>query len=113
MLTYDLMETVRNTNQWMGASAKALASYPALSMIPHPGVQWMAAWGEVTERTFQRMTARPDWGIPTFTPEDGRDHLVEIDTVIERPFGNLVHFRVVGRPVQPRRVLLVAPMSGH
>ncbi|GHF73400.1 polyhydroxyalkanoate depolymerase [Seohaeicola zhoushanensis] len=113
MSSYDLMETFRNTNQWMGASAKALASYPALSMVPHPGVLMMAAWGEVTERTFMRMIAKPDWGIRTFTHEDGRDHLVEIDTVLEKDFGNLIHFRVVGRPVQPRRVLLVAPMSGH
>ncbi|MFC4667691.1 polyhydroxyalkanoate depolymerase [Seohaeicola nanhaiensis] len=113
MSSYDLMETFRNTNQWMGASAKALASYPALSMVPHPAVQWMAAWGEVTERSFKRMVAKPDWGIRTYTHEDGKDHLVEIDTVLERDFGNLIHFRVVGRPVQPRRVLLVAPMSGH
>ena len=113
MSSYDLMETIRNTNQWMGASAKALASYPALSMVPHPAVRWMAAWGEVTERTFMRMIAKPDWGIHTFSHESGRDHLVEVDTVLERDFGNLIHFRVVGRPVQPRRVLLVAPMSGH
>ena len=37
----------------------------------------MAAWGEVTERTFQRMVVKPDWGIRTFTCEDGKDHLVD------------------------------------
>ncbi len=113
MMTYDLMETVRNTNQWIGATAKTMASYPAFSMVPSPMVSWMAAWGDVTERTFERMVAKPDWGIRTFTCEDGKDHLVEVETVLERPFGDLVHIRVVGREPRPRKVLLVAPMSGH
>ncbi len=113
MMTYDLMETMRNTNQWLGATASAMASYPLFSMTPNPAFNWMAAWGEVTERTFQRMIVKPDWGIRTFTCEDGKDHLVDITTVLERPFGDLIHFRVNGRAEQPRKVLLVAPMSGH
>lgn len=113
MVTYDLMETARNTNQWLGATATAMASYPVFSMFPNPGLQWMAAWGAVTERTFKRMTVKPDWGIRTFTCEDGRDHLVNIETVVERPFGDLIHFNVTGRTPNPRKVLLVAPMSGH
>ncbi|MDU8910244.1 polyhydroxyalkanoate depolymerase [Aestuariicoccus sp. MJ-SS9] len=113
MATYDLMETMRNTNQWLGATARTMASYPAWSMIPNPAFQWMAAWGEVTERTFKRMVVKPDWGIRTFTCEDGKDHLVDIQTVVEKPFGDLIHFNVSGREEQPRKILLVAPMSGH
>ena len=113
MMTYDLMETFRNTNQWLGATARTMASYPAWAMMPNPAMQWMAAWGEVTERTFERMIVKPDWGIRTFTCEDGKDHLVEIETIVEKPFGDLIHFNVVGREEQPRKILLVAPMSGH
>ncbi len=113
MATYDLMETFRNANQWMGASALSFASYPVFSMVPNPAFNWLAAWGEVTERTFQRMVAKPDWGIRTFTCEDGKDHLVSIETVMEKPFGDLIHFCVPGREPMPRKVLLVAPMSGH
>ncbi|MCK0149038.1 polyhydroxyalkanoate depolymerase [Marivita sp. S6314] len=113
MMTYDLMETFRNTNQWLGATARTMASYPAWAMMPNPAMQWMAAWGEVTERTFERMVVKPDWGIRTFTCKDGRDHLVEIKTLVERPFGDLIHFNVAGREEQPRKILLVAPMSGH
>jgi poly(3-hydroxybutyrate) depolymerase len=113
MMTYDLMETARNTNQWMGASALALASYPMFSMIPNPALNWLAAWGEVTERSFQRMITKPDWGIRTFTADDGKDHLVNIETVVEKPFGDLIHFKVTGREPSKRKVLLVAPMSGH
>lgn len=113
MMTYDLMEATRNTNQWMGASAKAMASYPMFSMMPNPALDMMAAWGEVTERTFSRMVVKPDWGIRTFTCKDGKDHLVDIETVVERPFGDLIRFKVIGRDPSPRKVLLVAPMSGH
>ena len=32
MASYDFMETLRTTNQWFGATAQALGSYPAASM---------------------------------------------------------------------------------
>jgi poly(3-hydroxybutyrate) depolymerase len=113
MLTYDLMETVRNTNQWLGATALAMASYPAVGLVPSPAFRVMAAWGEVTERTFARMVAKPDWGIASVVGDDGRDHVVSVDTVVKKPFGNLIHFKVQGRKRKDRKVLLVAPMSGH
>ena len=113
MASYDLMETIRNTNQWMGASALAVASYPALAMFPNPALQWMAAWGEVTERTFSRMVLKPDWNIPPFVNTKGQDRLVSVEKEIVGDFGDLLHFRVQGRTEKRRKVLLVAPMSGH
>jgi poly(3-hydroxybutyrate) depolymerase len=113
MVTYDLMESMRVTNQWLGASAKAMFSYPAFGLTTNPLAQLTAAWGEVTERSFARMVAKPDWNIASVVGEDGRDHLVNIETAIERPFGDLLHFAVQGREELPRKVLLVAPMSGH
>ncbi|AXI47424.1 polyhydroxyalkanoate depolymerase [Sulfitobacter sp. SK012] len=113
MATYDLMETVRNTNQWLGSSALAMGSYPAFAMFPNPALQWMAAWGEVTERTFSRMSMKPDWNIPPFPAADGQDHVVTVEKEIVRDFGDLLHFRVAGRTAKKRKVLLVAPMSGH
>jgi poly(3-hydroxybutyrate) depolymerase len=113
MLNYDLMETSRNTNEWLGATARAMASYPAFAMTMNPMLQLTAAWGEVTERTFSRMVAKPDWGIRSIVGPDGQDHLVDVNTVVERPFGNLVQFFVRRREPMKRKVLLVAPMSGH
>ncbi|MFX0544100.1 polyhydroxyalkanoate depolymerase [Roseovarius sp. S1116L3] len=113
MATYDMMESFRNANQWLGATALSLASYPIYSMTPNPAFEWLSAWGQVTERTFERMVTKPDWGIRTFTCEDGKDHLVSIDTVVEKPFGDLIHFSVPGRRKMTRKILLVAPMSGH
>lgn len=113
MVTYDLMETVRNTNQWLGATALAMGSAPATGLVPFPAFQMLAAWGEVTERTFARMVVKPGWGIDTIVAEDGRDHVVTVETEIGRPFGDLIRFKVAGREDKKRKVLLVAPMSGH
>ncbi|MBV7410280.1 polyhydroxyalkanoate depolymerase [Maritimibacter sp. DP1N21-5] len=110
---YDLTETVRNTNQWLGATAQAIGSYPGVALVPNPYFQWLRGWGEVMERSFARMVAKPDWGIYTVVGNDGRDHSVRIDRLVEKPFGNLIHFKVMGREPKARRILLVAPMSGH
>jgi poly(3-hydroxybutyrate) depolymerase len=113
MATYDWMESVRNTAEWMGASARAIASYPAVALSPLPVVPLMAAWGEVAERSFSRMIAKPDWGILSIVGPKGQDHLVEVVTAVEKPFGNLIHFAVRRRAPMARKVMLVAPMSGH
>ncbi len=113
MATYDLMESIRNTNEWMGATARAMASYPAFALSMNPMLQITAAWGEVAERSFARMVAKPDWGIRSIVGPKGQDHLVDVQTVVEKSFGNLIHFAVRRRAPMARKVLLVAPMSGH
>ncbi|MFZ5709665.1 MAG: polyhydroxyalkanoate depolymerase [Pseudomonadota bacterium] len=113
MMAYDWMETVRNTSEWAGASARAMASYPVWGLVPHPMFKVMSAWGRITERSFARMVIKPDWGIRTVVCADGRDHIVRIDTLVSKPFADLIHFTVPGREPKFRRVLLVAPMSGH
>lgn len=113
MMSYDVMESLRITNQWLGASAKALYSYPAFGLSANPLIAMTAAWGEVTERSFARMVLKPDWNISHVVGEDGRDHLVRIETTVKKPFGDLIHFNVAGRAEKERKVLLVAPMSGH
>src|SRR5690606_12178254 len=88
-------------------------SYPAFALSPNPLFKLMSAWGRVTERSFARMVIKPDWEIPPIVSEDGQDHVVYVEPVIRRPFGDLVHFRVARREPLARKVLLVAPMSGH
>lgn len=107
------METMRTTQQWFGATAQALASYPATAAIPNPAMQWMAAWGSVTERSFARMAMKPNWRIDDITTQDGRDHEVEIEVIDHRDFGDLIHFNVKDRAPRDTKVLLIAPMSGH
>ena len=113
MATYDLMEATRNTNEWLGASARAFASYPIFGMVPHPFFKVLSAWGRITERSFARMVIKPDWGIISVPGDDGRDAVVTVESTVKKAFGDLIHFKVQGRAPRPRRVLLVAPMSGH
>jgi len=97
MMTYDLMEATRNTNQWLGATARAFADYPIMSWTTNPAMDWLRAWGDVTERTFSRMVVKPDWNIPPVPTGDGRDHPVDVNIVLERDFGDLIHINVQGR----------------
>ncbi len=113
MLAYDLMESARNTNAWMGATARAMASYPAFALSMNPFLPLAAAWGEVTERSFARMVEKPDWGIRSIVGPDGTDHIVDVTPVVEKPFGTLIQFSVRRRSPMTRRVMLIAPMSGH
>ena len=113
MMTYDLMETWRTASQWLGATALAAGSFPATGLVPAPLFPMIRAWGEVTERSFSRMIAKPDWGISTIVGDDGRDKVVSIRSEMHRPFGDLIRFRVSDREEKSRRILLVAPMSGH
>ncbi|WP_265501024.1 polyhydroxyalkanoate depolymerase [Paracoccus beibuensis] len=113
VLSYDAMETIRNTNEWLGATARAMGSYPAFALVPHPAFRMLSAWGRVTERSFARMVIKPDWEIPAIAGAEGQDHIVYVEPVVKRPFGDLIHFRVARRDPMPRKVLLVAPMSGH
>jgi len=39
--------------------------------------------------------------------------VVSVKRELEKPFGDLIRFDVSGRPARSRRILLVAPMSGH
>ncbi|AXC51229.1 polyhydroxyalkanoate depolymerase [Paracoccus suum] len=113
MARYDAMEAARNTSEWMGASARALGSYPAFALAPVPMFKMLAAWGAVTERSFARMAIKPDWNLPPIIGPEGQDHIVYVEPRLRRPFGDLVHFRVARREPMTRRILLVAPMSGH
>ncbi|MFD1881131.1 polyhydroxyalkanoate depolymerase [Paracoccus pacificus] len=113
IVSYDAMETLRNTNEWLGATARAIASYPVWALSPNPMFKLMSAWGRVTERSFGRMVIKPDWNIPSINGPDGQDHIVRVKRIMSKPFGDLIHFEVARRDPQTRRVLLVAPMSGH
>jgi poly(3-hydroxybutyrate) depolymerase len=113
MLAYDLMESTRNSFAWAGASARAMASYPAFALSMNPMLKLTAAWGEVAERSFERMIAKPDWGIRSIVGPDGQDHLIDVTPMVEKPFGSLMQFAVRRRPPMARRIMLVAPMSGH
>jgi len=107
-----MTESMRLSNLWLGATAKAFWSNPAFGLAANPLPATFAAWGEVSERAFQRLAVKPDWGIDSVVTS-GRDYLVSIETILEKPFGRLLEFKVKRPAVKRPKVLLVAPMSGH
>jgi len=42
LLTYDFMETMRVTNQWLGSTARAMCSYPQFGLVANPAIQMTA-----------------------------------------------------------------------
>ncbi|MBV1863666.1 MAG: polyhydroxyalkanoate depolymerase [Rhodobacteraceae bacterium] len=112
MMVYDMNEGLRQSSAWMGATAKAFWQNPVFAMSPNPLPSLFSAWGEVTEHACERIVAKPDWGIDSVVSRD-RDYVVTKRIELEHPFCNLIHFTAdKGRPVS-RRVLVIAPMSGH
>ncbi len=104
----------------LGPTRAAADTYRYLLRNPlNPLSQTTAARGtaaaiEVLERITRRY-AKPEFGIEE-TLVNGAKAGVEIETVWERPFCRLLHFRkhAPGVKLAPQpRLLIVAPMSGH
>jgi len=102
---------------WMN-SASALASISA-GMLTNPanpfGYMGMGPMAASALDVFAHATAhygKPEFGIAS-VDIDGQPHKVIETTVLERPFGDLLRFRVEGTPADRPRLLIVAPMSGH
>jgi len=70
----------------------------------------VAAGAELFERSTRRY-GKPEWRLHS-TWTDGGEVGVQLTTVLERPFCDLLHFRRDVARSDPR-VLVVAPMSGH
>ena len=109
---YDGAESIRLAYEWIGASAKTFWSFPyfgfSSSFIP----KTFSSWGKVVERAFSRIVEKPDWNINSIV-SNHTEYLVTEDVLLEKPFGKLLHFRVIDRTRLPLKVLIIAPMSGH
>lgn len=70
----------------------------------------MAAGAEVFERVTRRF-GEPEWMLDE-TMIEGKKVAVTVETVVSKPFCDLIHFKRATKRKDPR-VLLVAPMSGH
>ncbi len=70
----------------------------------------IAAGAEVFERVTRRF-GEPAWDLPT-TTIDGKKVDVTEETIVEKPFCQLMHFKRATKRKDPQ-VLVVAPMSGH
>jgi poly(3-hydroxybutyrate) depolymerase len=64
---------------------------------------------------FLRVTNRyekPNWGLDATTVE-GREVAVETEISLDKPFCKLIHFKRAASGKDDRKILVVAPLSGH
>ncbi len=100
---------------WAQATSELFSSpYSPLAYTPFS--RRMAAGYDLLHRIGKHYE-KPAWGLPT-TTIDGREVPVAIETVVDKPFCKLLHFRRGLKNGQARRetdpsVLVVAPLSGH
>ncbi len=110
--TYELFGHVRSSGQHLGALARCFWSNPAFNLIPSAGPAMFAACGELVERSCSTMNSTPEWGIESVSSR-GSDYPVSRIIRLELPFCRLLEFRADGRKPPARRMLLIAPLSGH
>lgn len=109
---YEMFGHARTAGQQFGKLAKDFWSNPVFELAPSAGPAIFAALGELAERTCSRMTATPEWGIGS-VGSNGSEFSVVKEVLVSRPFCDLIAFKAEGRTPLARRVLLVAPLSGH
>ena len=110
--TYDYFENLRQYNQWFASTTRTFWENPMFGLFPSPILSTFAAWGKVTEHSLSRITSKPDWGIDSVV-SDGIEYLVALEKIKELPFCNLIKFKSTRQKKVDRKVLIIAPMSGH
>lgn len=113
-LAYELAHMMIQPMRIAAKMVKQQAELPFNPFAKTPMMRQLAAACEVFEGVTRRY-GKPDWGITT-TRIHGLEVPVREETVLSKPFCNLVHFdrpeEIVGKRYDPK-VLIVAPMSGH
>ena len=108
---YDARNRALAPVRWMAEATRLAFVNPLHPMSWTPMGRMIAAGSGVVESLLAER-GKPDWDIDT-VESDGKKRPIAVETVLEKPFGNLVRFRKVGMSKKQTRILLVAPMSGH
>ncbi len=113
-MLYDAYEMQRqwlaNASDWAAVGARILSN-PALPIGYFGMGPVVASALEVFAHVYEER-GKPEFGIRS-VEVDGKRHKVNESVVLEKPFGNLRHFRRAGLPKDAPKLLIVAPMSGH
>ena len=107
---YELQHAVMTPARIMAELTRSVFQNPWNPLSHTQAGRTIAAGAEVFERVTRRF-GEPDWALP-FTTIDGKKVAVTEETVVEKPFCKLIHFKRDIKRKDPQ-VLVVAPMSGH
>jgi poly(3-hydroxybutyrate) depolymerase len=111
---YEWTHAALNPSRAVADAARLYFKNPLNPLANTPFGKTIAASAEIYERAIRRYT-KPEWDIDS-TLVGGERVPVEIKTVWQKPFCNLLHFerKFEHAPRYPHpKVLIVAPMSGH
>lgn len=91
----------------------------SLKLLQHPENPWRETLANKTASAnaelFERITRefpKPHFNINQLTLRDSTVEIIE-ETVLSKPFCNLLHFRKQGYKADEPKLLIVAPLSGH
>ena len=107
---YDAWHTALAPARLMAEATKAALTNPLSPLAYTPAARTMAAGAELFERTTRKF-GKPEFGLDK-TTVDGKKVKVTEQTIVEKPFCTLTHFKRDTDRKDPQ-VLIVAPMSGH
>lgn len=107
---YDTFQVALAPARLAAEMTKTALSNPLSPLAYMPAARSIAASAELFERTTRKF-GRPEFGLKT-TKIDGKTVAVAEETIDEKPFCTLTHFKRNTKRKDPK-VLIVAPMSGH
>jgi poly(3-hydroxybutyrate) depolymerase len=107
---YDWQHAILSPSRVFAETLQHVFSHPLLPISYTRLGRAIAAGSEIYERSTRRYK-KPEFGLH-HTTIDGAAVAVDIETVAQRPFCNLLHFVRDTKRKDPK-VLLVAPLSGH
>ncbi len=107
---YDLQHAILTPARIAAELTKTTFQNPWNPMSHTQAGRTIAAGAELFERVTRRF-GEPDWALHE-TIIDGKKISVTEETIVEKSFCNLIHFKRHTKRKDPQ-VLIVAPMSGH
>jgi poly(3-hydroxybutyrate) depolymerase len=113
-MLYQMFEMQHAAMAPFRVAARAGAEFWLNESNPFSGTQ-LGKQAKASLHLFERFTrryAKPDFAIDHITTADGIVDIVE-DVVWQKPFCRLLHFRKTEVTKTQRKLLIVAPMSGH
>lgn len=107
---YEMQHAAMTPARLVAEATRNIYRHPMNPLSYTPFGRTMAANAELFERVTRKF-GKPEFGL-THTDIGGHKITVTEETVVEKPFCNLLHFKRDTKRHDPR-VLIVAPVSGH
>ncbi|MCZ4280102.1 polyhydroxyalkanoate depolymerase [Kiloniella laminariae] len=107
---FDMQNAALGPMRAMAQMTKTYFSHPMMPLSRTYLGKIMSAGADVLEGVI-RHRGKPEWGFQAITDDKGT-HPIDLARIDHKPFADLIRFRC-DLAKNPKKVLLVSPMSGH